>query len=109
MIEQTCRDHEHRPEDSIFTRRQFLNRLGMGFGALSLTSLIGMGILDPPDAIADTATFSPLAPKPPQFPARAKRVLHIFASGAPSHIDTWDPKPALDQYDQKAMPGEANG
>jgi hypothetical protein len=50
MIEQTCQDHEHRPEDSIFTRRQFLSRLGMGFGALSLTSLVGMGILQPPDA-----------------------------------------------------------
>jgi hypothetical protein len=109
MIEHTCQDCEHRPQDLFFTRRQFLNRLGMGFGALSLTSLIGMGILDPPDAVADTTTFSPLAPKPPQFPARAKRALHIFASGAPSHIDTWDPKPALDQYDQKAMPGEASG
>ncbi len=109
MIEQTCQDCEHRPQDLFFTRRQFLNRLGMGFGALSLTGLIGMGILEPPDAVADVTSFSPLAPKPPQFPARAKRVLHIFASGAPSHIDTWDPKPALDQYDQKAMPGEANG
>ncbi len=111
MIEQTCQDCEHRPQDLFFTRRQFLNRMGLGFGALSLTSLIGMGILEPPDARADVAgtTFSPLAPKLPQFPAKAKRVLHIFASGAPSHIDTWDPKPALDQYDQKTMPGESNG
>src|ERR1700677_5165275 len=107
MIEQTCQDHEHRPEDSIFTRRQFLSRLGMGFGALSLTSLVGMGILQPPDAAADV--FSPFAPKAPQFPAKATRVLHIFASGAPSHLDTWDPKPILAQYDEKAMPDDKNG
>src|SRR3954453_2349774 len=86
MIEQTCQDHEHRPEDSIFTRRQFLSRLGMGFGALSLTSLVGMGILAPPDVSADS--FSPYAPKTPQFAPKAKRILHIFASGAPSHLDT---------------------
>ena len=109
MIEQTCQDCEHRAQDLFVTRRQFLNRLGMGFGALSLTGLVGMGILSPPEALGDIPSFSPLAPKPPQFPPKAKRVLHIFASGAPSHIDTWDPKPALDQYDQKAMPGETNG
>ena len=110
MIEQTCQDCEHRPQDLFVTRRQFLNRLGMGFGALSLTSLVGMGILSPPDAVADgDAGLSPFAPKAPQFPARAKRVLHIFASGAPSHIDTWDPKPTLAQYDEKAMPGETTG
>jgi hypothetical protein len=107
MIEATCQDCEHRPQDSIFTRRQFLNRFGMGFGALSLTSLVGMGLLDTHEAIANEA-FSPLAPKQPPFPGRAKRVIHIFASGAPSHIDTWDPKPALDKYDEKALPDEKN-
>ncbi|EEF62706.1 DUF1501 domain-containing protein [Pedosphaera parvula] len=107
MIEQTCQDHEHRPQDSIFTRRQFLNRLGMGFGALSLTSLVGMGILSPPDAIADS--FSPYSPKSPPFPPKAKRVIHIFASGAPSHLDTWDPKPALQKLDEKPMPDDKNG
>jgi hypothetical protein len=107
MIEQTCQDHEHRPEDSIFTRRQFLNRLGMGFGALSLTSLVGMGLLEPPDVRGED--FSPLAPRVPQFAPRAKRVLHIFASGAPSHIDIWDPKPALEKLDQQPMPDDKNG
>jgi hypothetical protein len=53
--------------------------------------------------------FSPFAPKAPQFPAKATRVLHIFASGAPSHLDTWDPKPILAQYDEKAMPDDKNG
>jgi hypothetical protein len=101
----TCQDCEQRPEDLFFTRRQFLNRLGLGFGGLSLTALVGLGLLDPPEAGA-SATFSPLAPREPQFAPRAKRVLHIFASGAPSHIDTFDPKPALQKLDEKALPGD---
>ncbi len=104
----TCQDCEHRAEDLFFTRRQFLNRLGLGFGGLSLTALVGMGLLDPPEA-QGVATFSPLAPREPQFPAKAKRVLHIFASGAPSHLDTFDPKPALRKFEEKALPGDDKG
>src|SRR5437867_13343423 len=109
MIECTCQDHQLRPQDIILTRRQFLNRLGMGFGGLSLTSLVGMGILSPPDAEAADLSFSPLLPRDPHFTPKAKRVLHIFASGAPSHIDTWDPKPALAKYDDKSLPGDSGG
>lgn len=109
MIERTCQDEQFRPEDVILTRRQFLNRFGMGFGALSLTSLVGMGLLPAPEAAGADLSFSPFTPKDPHFTPKAKRVLHIFASGAPSHIDTWDPKPALDQYDDKTMPGDSNG
>src|SRR6185436_10644069 len=103
MIERTCRDCENRPEDNFFTRRQFLNRVGMGFGALSLTSLVGMGLLDAPGVLAASGpdAFAPLAPRQPHFTPKAKRVIHIFASGAPSHIDTWDPKPALDKFNDK--------
>src|SRR5213078_37721 len=53
-------------------------------------------------AIEQAAT---LIPRAPQFPAKAKHVVHIFAQGAPSHVDTWDPKPALTQYDGKSIPG----
>ena len=109
MVELTCQDRLFRPEDVILTRRQFLSRLGMGFGALSLTSLIGMGLLPAPDTMGADLSFSPFIPRDPHFTPKAKRVLHIFASGAPSHIDTWDPKPALDKYDDKSMPGESNG
>ena len=89
MLEHTCQDNEHRPEDSIFTRRQFLNRLGMGFGGLSLTGLVGMGLLAPPNARADAA--SPFAPKAPQFAPRAKRVsvAHLRLRRPLAHIDTW--------------------
>jgi hypothetical protein len=51
--------------------------------------------------------MSPLAPRAPQFPAKAKHIVQIFAQGAPSHIDTWDPKPELTKYDGKEIPSEA--
>jgi hypothetical protein len=46
-----------------------------------------------------------LLPREPQFPAKAKHVVHIFAQGAPSHVDTWDPKPDLAKFDGKSIPG----
>ena len=109
MLERTCQDCEFRPQDLLNTRRQFINRLGLGFGALSLTSLVGMGLLPAPEAFAADDGYSPLAPKQPHFTPKAKRIIHIFASGAPSHIDTWDPKPALDKFDEKSMPGDMGG
>jgi hypothetical protein len=41
------------------------------------------------------ATAEPLAPKPPHFPARAKRVIFLYLSGGVSHVDSFDPKPKL--------------
>src|SRR5438093_4695685 len=52
-----------------------------------------------------TKTLDSLAPKAPHFPAKAKHVVHIFAQGAPSHVDTWDPKPTLAQFDGQTIPG----
>src|SRR5206468_8723282 len=48
---------------------------------------------------------SPLAPRSPHFAAKAKRVLHIFCSGACSHLDTWDYKPELIKRHGQPMPG----
>jgi hypothetical protein len=104
----TCTDkfrREHSPsaDDIIFTRRDFLMRTGMGFGAMSLASLFG---INPGDAIgAPLPAGGPLAVKQPHFPAKAKAVIHIFASGGPSQVDTWDPKPELKKYDDKTIPG----
>jgi hypothetical protein len=92
------------PEDYFLTRRQFLNRVGLGLGALSLASVI-----DPLSAFAGPAAAAPggnlLLPHAPHFPAKAKAVIHIFAQGAPSHVDTWDPKPTLSAMNNKTLPG----
>src|SRR6185503_12648659 len=86
-------EHSAKTEDFFLTRRQFLQRAGMGFGALSLAALLGDSLIAPTSHAIEAG--NPLSPKPPHFPAKAKHVVHIFAQGAPSHVDTWDPKPML--------------
>ncbi len=97
---------EHLPNfaDPIVTRREFLQRTGMGFGALSLASLLGPELLAATAHGAETST-NPLAVRAPQFPVKAKHVIHIFAEGAPSQVDTWDPKPELQKWAGKELPG----
>src|SRR6266403_545991 len=94
--------HQPRLEDLFLTRRDFLCRCGLGFGMLSLANLLG------PQALGATAEGvsgnSPLAPRAPHFPAKAKRVIHIFANGGPSHVDTFDPKPELARLHGQALP-----
>src|SRR6202000_1417118 len=85
------------------SRREMLTRCGVGMGLLGLTQLMGdAGLLVPHAQAADGV--EPLAPKKPHFPGKAKRVIHIFANGGPSQVDTFDPKPALDKYAGKALP-----
>jgi len=97
-------DHTPRVEDLVLTRRRFLSRCGMGFGALSLAGLLGQEFFAASQAEV-AGSLSPLSPKMPPFPAKAKRVVHIFAQGAPSQVDTWDPKPALARHDGQPLPG----
>ncbi len=84
----------------IASRRDFLARAGAGFGAVALASL-----LHREQAAAAGSQFpNPIAPKPPQFPAKAKSVIWCFLDGGPSHIDLFDPKPALKKLAGKPLP-----
>ncbi len=96
--------HRDQPrwENRFLTRRDLLCRGGMGMGALALAGVMG-------DALGDTTRSagnldSPLAPKQPHFAAKAKRVIHLFLNGGPSHVDTFDHKPALDKYHGQELP-----
>jgi len=92
-------------EDYCLSRRQFLNRFGLGMGALGLAAMLDpMDMLGAPTAPGPVVA-NPMAPHPGNFPGKAKTVIHIFAQGAPSHIDTWDPKPELVKADGHAMDG----
>ena len=86
------------------TRREFLWQVGGGFAGLALIDLLTR---DGAFA-AETARGapSPLAPKPPHFPAKAKHAVFLFMNGAPSHIDTFDYKPELSQFDGKPYQGD---
>jgi len=86
------------------TRREALQRTGMGMGALPSRCSLAK---PPPFPRQRRSRLHPLplAPKEPQFKTRAKHVIHIFAGGGPSHVDTWDPKPALAKYADQTLPG----
>ncbi len=81
-----------------FSRRQLLSRVGTGLGTMALAGVLA------DDARAAPPDIDPLAPKKPHFPAKAKHVVHLFMNGGPSQVDTFDPKPALDQYHGKPLP-----
>jgi len=92
-------------QDRLLTRRNFLTRCGMGMGAVSLAGLFGDASLLAPSAQA-AGTVNPLSPRNPPLPGKAKRVVHFFLNGGPSHVDSFDPKPLLEKYSGKPLPGE---
>jgi hypothetical protein len=82
------------------TRRDLLARTGIGMPLLGLAGMLSQ----PGSAAAAGTNTHPLAPRKPHFPAKAKRVIHVFLNGGPSHVDTFDPKPALDKWHGKMLP-----
>jgi hypothetical protein len=81
------------------TRREWLLGAGAGFGALALCDLLAQ------DALADPAGASPTGiTKPWRRPATAKSIIFLFMEGGPSHIDTFDPKPALNNLAGQPLP-----
>ena len=90
------------PLRSLLSRRDLLKRTGYGIGSLTAGPLLAsLG------ANAVWADEAPLAARTPPLPAKAKAVIHLFAGGAPSHIDTFDPKPALEKYRDRTLPGQS--
>jgi Protein of unknown function (DUF1501) len=74
-------------------RRWFLEQCGVGLGAMALGQLLN-------------AAENPLAPKKPQFPAKAKNVIFLFMAGAPSHLELFDYKPQLAKFDGTLPPAD---
>jgi hypothetical protein len=72
----------------------------MGFAAIGLASLLGSEAAH----ASPTTASNPLAPKAPHFPGKARRVIHLFMNGGPSHLDTFDPKPALARFTGRTLP-----
>src|SRR5687767_8711492 len=93
--------HKPDPTDVFLSRRQLLQRCGMGMGALALGNIFAQAGFTTP---AQASSVNPLLPKHAHFPAKAKRVIHIFANGGPSQVDTFDPKPMLTKYHGKPLP-----
>ncbi len=99
-------NHAPRIQDQFLTRRDMLTRCGMGLGTLALTELMGRsGELFADEKIV-AGPVGAMAAKLPPLPAKAKRVIHLFMNGGPSHVDTFDPKPQLTKYHGKQLPVE---
>src|SRR3989475_8777426 len=97
-----CQSHLYLGQDpKLITRRWFFQQCGVGLGAIALGTLFRENGWAAPAALA-----SPLAPKQPQFTARAKRVIYLFMAGAPSHLELFDYKPALEKWNGKPPPEE---
>jgi hypothetical protein len=90
------------PETRPTSRRAFLQHAGAGFGMVALSALLAdEGLLA---GELDERSVNPLAPMKPHRQARAKRVIFLFMSGGPSHLDTFDPKPDLQRLQGEKLP-----
>ncbi len=77
--------------------------MGGGFGALGLAGVLS-GETRGGTREGSASSENPLAPKSTHFPPRAKRVIFLFMNGGPSHVDTFDPKPMLNQHHGEKLP-----
>jgi uncharacterized protein (DUF1501 family) len=82
------------------TRRHFFKQAGFGIGAMALASLMNDNLFAAPAGRSD----DPFAPRPPHFPAKAKRVIYLFMAGAPSQLDLYDYKPKLAELSGEKIP-----
>lgn len=82
------------------SRRELFQSLGTGIGSVALASLLAN------DLPAAPRTTNPVAPKPSHFAPKAKNVIFLHMVGAPSHLDLFENKPALQENDGKPCPDE---
>jgi hypothetical protein len=99
--------------ETKYTRRDFLTRTSLGLGAVSLASLLNpLGMLGKAAGgekqIIESASGSGILGQP-HFLPRAKRVIYLFQSGGPSHLDLFDYKPLLNKMNGDDMPESARG
>ena len=88
------------------TRRQFVWQMGHGVTGLALADLLGRDGFFGTTALAadDDLNLNPLAPKKPALKPRAKACIFLTMNGAPSQVDTFDYKPALERYAGQPLP-----
>src|SRR5580692_3126147 len=90
------------------TRREFLWQVGGGFAGLALIDLLSRDNAFRAEARGDEPdrSLNPSRARPPHFAAKAKHAVFLFMNGAPSQVDTFDPKPILDKYHGTAYQGD---
>ena len=94
------------PASPAFDRRQMLKRFANGFGMMALAGILADEAHASEDRPSLGASINPLTIREPHFPPKAKRIIFLFMSGGPSHVDTFDPKPRLAKDNGKPLPFE---
>lgn len=89
------------PETS---RRDFLKKSSLGFGALALSSILPTGSAAAQQFLSSPKSYISNAGRTPHFVPKAKRVIYLFQSGGPSQIETFDYKPALSKWHGQEIP-----
>ena len=99
-----CHDHLYAcSPPRVNSRRWFLKECGLGLGKVALASLLTDAFVSRTMA-ASVATADVFKPRAPHFAGRAKQVIHLFMSGAPSQLDLFDYKPELAKLQGKPLP-----
>ena len=86
------------------TRRHFFQECGVGVGKIALASLLTDAFAAPSFSAPPGAMPNPMAARKPHFAPKAKRIIYLFMSGAPSQLDLFDYKPDLLKYEGKPLP-----
>jgi hypothetical protein len=87
---------------TFYSRRHFLRDCTYGLGKVAAAGLLT-------DSLAHASTTDPLQARGPHYAPKAKRVIHLFMAGAPSQLETFDPKPMLTKYEGRPIPPEVIG
>ena len=98
--------HCHCRKRTFWSRRDFLSQSGGGIGGVALAYLLdkqGLLAAAQSDTCEAPIPGNPFAPRAPHYEPRAKAVISLFMSGGVSHVDTFDPKPALTKYAGQPM------
>src|SRR5687768_2839171 len=96
----------NRERQLLLTRRQFFGRSAAGIGTAALASLLNPALFaSTQGAPAASATHAGVIGNALHFAPRAKRVIYLFMSGGPSHIDLFDYKPKLGELNGTELPG----
>src|SRR5580693_3584295 len=88
---------------SSINRRTFLGRAAYGLGGLALASLLDPRLLSGAEPTIEQQRWQGII-HPTHFPMRAKRIIHLYMAGGPSHLESFDYRPKLKELDGKPFP-----
>ncbi len=100
------RDKNLNREQVLHARRDWLNHVGMGVGAIALRLILSEESAKAEPPVLKDKPHRDLLPRPTHFAPKAKAMISLFQHGGPSHMDLTDPKPELTKFNGTDYQGE---